>query len=131
MFVLLPLVTELALSVRNLFPSQLGLRILRGILLLRFQSALLRCSMGRSFSCIVGTRWVSSGRLESFAFSFGLGVASKTLRYDAATAVCAATADDADAEAQAASTRTVVETEEGFSFDVASGRPQFALEVPK
>ena len=74
---------------------------------------------------LVGTR------LESFAFSFGLGVASKTLRYDAATAVCAATADDADAEAQAASTRTVVETEEGFSFDVASGRPQFALEVPK
>ena len=43
----------------------------------------------------------------------------QTLRYDAATAVCAATADDADAEAQAASTKTVVETEEGFSFDVA------------
>ena len=43
----------------------------------------------------------------------------------AATPVCAATANDADAEAyvdgevHAACTRTVVETEEGFSFDVA------------
>ena len=54
-----------------------------------------------------------------------VGASFQTLRYDAATAACAATADDADAEAhadaeaQAASTRTVVETEEGFSFDVA------------
>ena len=118
MFVLLSLVTELALSVRNVLPSQLGLRILRGILLLWFQSALLRCSMGRSFSCIVGTRWSRRGSSGEFRFFIRTGRSFQTLRYDAATAVCAATADDADAEAQAASTRTV-ETEEGFSFDVA------------
>ena len=63
-----------------------------------------------------GSRRGSSGE---FRFFIRTGRSFQTLRYDAATAVCAATADDADAEAPAASTRTVVETEEGFSFDVA------------
>ena len=69
----------------------------------------------------VGSRRGSSGE---FLFFIRTGRSFQTLRCDAATAVCAATADDADAEAhadaeaQAASTRTVVETEKGFSFDV-------------
>ena len=70
----------------------------------------------------VGSRRCTSGE---FLFFIRTGRSFQTLRYDAATAACAATADDADAEvhadaeAHAASTRTVVETEEGFSFDVA------------
>ena len=64
----------------------------------------------------VGPRGGTSGE---FRFFIGTGRSFQTPRYDAATAACAATADDADAEAHAASTRTVVETEEGFSFDVA------------
>ena len=64
-------------------------------------------------------------RLESFTFSFGLGVASKLSGMMPQRQYAAATADDADAEAMqqaeahAACTRTVEETEEGFSFDVA------------
>ena len=47
-----------------------------------------------------GSRRGSSGE---FRFFIRTGRSFQTLRYDAATAVCAATADDADAEARAAS----------------------------
>ena len=116
MFFLLPLVTELALSVRNVFPSQLGLRILRGILLLHGPFVLVHCW---------NTYGLVGARLESFAFSFGLGVASKLSgmmpqqQYAQQPQMMQTQRPMQQAEAQAASTRTVVETEEGFSFDVA------------
>ena len=75
MFVLLPLVTELALS-SQCVPQSVGAENPSWNLgCSGFRAALLRCSMGRSFSCIVGnTLGLVGARLESFAFSWGLGV---------------------------------------------------------